>query len=166
MEKLGQRLMGRLLGRQASDGGQEKPSGEQAEDSANPPRVPESRDGFLQYLENGLIVRIYLKEGVTRVGRSRHMDYSVRSPSVSRAHAEFVRRNGRYFVRDTHSTCGTYLNGSHELLAEDQEVELRAKDEICLGNVKMTFLLRNALAEETRLSEADILRVRQSLEAV
>lgn len=104
----------------------------------------ENREGWLQYQENGLLVRIYLHEGITKVGRSKRMDYSVNGPTVSRAHAEFVRRDHHYYVRDTNSTCGTYLNGSTERIDGNREFELHPKDEIRLGNVKMTFLLPDA----------------------
>ena len=108
----------------------------------------ENREGWLQYQENGLIVRIYLHEGVTKVGRSKQMDYSVNGPTVSRAHAEFVRRDHHYYVRDTNSTCGTYLNGSPERIDGNREFELHPKDEVRLGNVKMTFLTRGVLEEQ------------------
>lgn len=119
-----------------------------AETDGDQANQDENREGWLQYQENGLIVRIYLHEGVTKVGRSKQMDYSVNGPTVSRAHAEFVRRDHHYYVRDTNSTCGTYLNGSPERIDGNREFELHPKDEVRLGNVKMTFLTRGAPEEQ------------------
>ena len=123
-------------------------NGNPAETDGEQANQDENRDGWLQYQENGLIVRIYLHEGVTKVGRSKQMDYSVNGPTVSRAHAEFVRRDHHYYVRDTNSTCGTYLNGSPERIDGNQEFELHPKDEVRLGNVKMTFLTRGVPEEQ------------------
>ena len=97
------------------------------------------REGVLEYYENGLIRRIHLQEGITQVGRSRNMDYSISDLSVSRAHAEFIRRGNQYFVKDMNSSGGTYINDSNNRVVSNQETEIFSGDTIRLADVKMTF---------------------------
>lgn len=95
---------------------------------------------YLEYFENGLVMRIHLPEGVTRVGtRAQSVDYVLSSNRVSKVHAEFVRRGDRYFVRDINSTNGTYINGSKERIVSNQEIEIHPGDHIRLANMEMTF---------------------------
>lgn len=51
------------------------------------------------------------REGVFKIGRSPDNDLTVPDDSVSSHHAEFFRRDGRWWIRDTQSSNGTYVNG-------------------------------------------------------
>ncbi len=96
--------------------------------------------GYLEYFENGLAVRIHLNQDVTRVGsRAQSVDHVLLSHKVSKVHAEFIRRNGRYFMRDINSTNGTYLNGSRERIVSNQEIELHDGDRVRLADVELVF---------------------------
>lgn len=97
-------------------------------------------EGYLEYFENGLAMRIHLSEGVTRVGsRAQSVDHVLASHKVSKVHAEFVRRGERYFVRDINSTNGTYLNGSRQRIVSNQDVELHDGDLVRLADIELTF---------------------------
>lgn len=97
-------------------------------------------EGYLEYFENGLAMRIHLVEGVTRVGsRAQSVDHVLASHKVSKVHAEFIRRGGQYFVRDINSTNGTYLNGSRQRIVSNQDVELRDGDLVRLADIELTF---------------------------
>jgi Tfp pilus assembly major pilin PilA len=97
-------------------------------------------DGYLEYFENGLVKRIHLQEGVTRVGSlARSVDYVLPSNRVSKIHAEFVRQGTCYFVRDINSTNGTYLNGSKNRLVSNQNFELHNGDTVKLANMELVF---------------------------
>lgn len=96
--------------------------------------------GYLEYFENGLAVRIHLDRDVTRVGsRAQSVDHVLLSHKVSKVHAEFIRRGGRYFVRDINSTNGTYINEGRSRIVSNQEMELHNGDRIRLADVELTF---------------------------
>ena len=97
-------------------------------------------DGYLQYQENGMQIRVDLPEGDTSFGRSNAMDCSLESPSVDGAHAIFIRESGRYFVKDI-SDGKTYVNGKEISLNEKNErrQELWPGNIISLGGFPIKF---------------------------
>lgn len=60
---------------------------------------------------SGRVEYIELSKLPFRVGRKAEMSLSIPRPTVSSAHAEFIEREGSLFLRDLHSTNGTYVNG-------------------------------------------------------
>jgi FHA domain/zinc-ribbon domain len=72
----------------------------------------------------------------TLVGRSPDCDVFLDDVTVSRRHAEIVRENDDYVIRDLGSLNGTFVNR--------QRIEssvLSADDEVQIGKYRMTFLL-------------------------
>ena len=104
----------------------------------------EVKDGYLQYLENGLPVFLDLKEGETTVGRSNNADCSLDSELVQGKHAKFSRSQGKegteYIIYDTSSGAGTYVNG--ERIPDNGWKRLTPGSEIRLADVRMTFMRR------------------------
>jgi len=97
-------------------------------------------EGYLEYYDNGLVVRIHLHEGVVRVGSHPHsVDHVLPSKRVSKVHADFIQRGNQFFVRDINSTNGTYLNGSTERLVSNQDYELHNGCKVRLANIEMVF---------------------------
>lgn len=76
------------------------------------------------------------------LGRSSERDLCVSSPVISRAHALIDRDADGYFLRDTGSRHGTFVNG-----ARVTTTRLRSMDEIGLGTPEHTLLFE--------LSESD-----------
>ena len=96
--------------------------------------------GYLEYYENGLAMRIHLKEGATLVGsRAQSVDHVLSSHKVSKLHAEFICQGGEYFVRDINSTNGTYLNGASQRLVSNQTVPLHNGDRVRLADTELVF---------------------------
>jgi pSer/pThr/pTyr-binding forkhead associated (FHA) protein len=78
----------------------------------------------------------YTLEGeITRVGRHPDSDIFLDDVTVSRRHAEFVRKSGAYTVRDVGSLNGTYLNRERI-----DEASLANGDEVQVGKFKLVFL--------------------------
>ena len=102
--------------------------------------APRAWAGCLEFMENGLTVHYYIRDGVSLVGRSRCMDCCLGSPYVSRRHAIIRFQDGRFFVRDTDSKCGTFLNGSRIPLQHGREYEIHPMDVICFADVEATLL--------------------------
>lgn len=71
---------------------------------------------------------------VFKVGRSFDNDLTVSDDSVSGHHAEFFRRDGRWWIRDVQSSNGTYVNGRRI-----QESAVLKGDRINFGVAEFVF---------------------------
>ena len=69
------------------------------------------------------------------LGRSSERDLCIASPEISRAHALIDRDGDGYFVRDTGSRHGTFVNGMRITTTR-----LRTQDQIVLGTPEHTLL--------------------------
>lgn len=75
-----------------------------------------------------------LDKDVTTAGRSPDSDVFLEDITVSRRHAEFVRREDGFFVRDLGSLNGTYVNRERV-----EETKLASGDEVQLGRFRLVF---------------------------
>ena len=81
---------------------------------------------------------VILDKPAFTIGRRGTNDLQLTGTDVSRHHAEIVRNNGQYLVRDCGSRCGTYVNG-----LQITERRLSHGDRIQLGrtaDAQMVFL--------------------------
>jgi len=79
------------------------------------------------------------------IGRRSANDLQLTGTDVSRDHAEILRSDGQYLVRDRGSRCGTYVNG-----AQVTEKRLSHGDRIQVGRTagaQLLFLLHDKSAE-------------------
>jgi pSer/pThr/pTyr-binding forkhead associated (FHA) protein len=76
-----------------------------------------------------------LEKDATTVGRSPECDVFLDDVTVSRRHAEVVRRDGQFFVEDKGSLNGTFLNRRRI-----EAGPLEDGDELQVGKYKLTFL--------------------------
>ena len=83
--------------------------------------------------------KIPLNKPVFRVGKERsYVDYFVGdNTAISRSHANFISRDGAYFVVDTNSTNHTYVNG--EMIQSNAETPIKQGDRIRLANEEFEF---------------------------
>ena len=83
--------------------------------------------------------RIPLNKAVFRIGKERSfVDYFIGdNTAVSRSHANFIARDGEYFVVDTNSTNHTFVNG--QMIQSNSEVKISPGDTIRLGNEDFEF---------------------------
>lgn len=79
--------------------------------------------------------RFLLDKNITVAGRHPAVDVFLDDVTVSRRHAEFVRRGTAFSVRDMGSLNGTYLNGSRI----DSETQLGDGEEVQVGKYRFTF---------------------------
>ena len=79
--------------------------------------------------------RFVLEHEVTDAGRHPESDIFLDDITVSRRHAEFVRRADSYLVRDVGSLNGTYVNRERI-----EEGTLRNGDEVQIGKFRLVFL--------------------------
>jgi sigma-B regulation protein RsbU (phosphoserine phosphatase) len=82
-------------------------------------------------------LRVELKGDVFTIGRASDCDLSIPSLWLSRGHAKILRRGDTYWLQDTCSRNGTFVN----LRPIDEPVALADGDEIRLGDVRMSFQL-------------------------
>ncbi len=79
--------------------------------------------------------RFLLDADVTTAGRHPESDIFLDDVTVSRRHAEFVREEGGFVVRDVGSLNGTYLNRERIDAAR-----LAGGDEVQIGKYRLVFL--------------------------
>lgn len=85
--------------------------------------------------------RINLDKPVFRIGKEKsYVDYFIGdNTAVSRSHANFITRDGEYFVVDTNSTNHTYING--QMIQSNLETKLSHKMRVRLANEDFEFRL-------------------------
>jgi hypothetical protein len=80
-----------------------------------------------------------LGDEITRVGRHPESEIFLDDITVSRRHAEFMRRGHEYVVKDVGSLNGTYVNRERI-----DEATLASGDEVQIGKFKLLFLSTGA----------------------
>lgn len=80
--------------------------------------------------------RYLLNSELANAGRHPRADIFLDDKTVSRRHAQFVRRDGAFFVRDSGSLNGTYVNRERV-----SEVALHNGDEVQIGKFRLTFFV-------------------------
>lgn len=85
--------------------------------------------------------KISLNKPVFRVGKERsYVDYFIGdNTAISRSHANFITREGEYFVVDTNSTNHTFVNGT--MIQSNVETTIVHGDTIRLANEDFEFKL-------------------------
>ena len=78
--------------------------------------------------------RFLLNADSTTVGRHPKSDIFLDDVTVSRKHAAFLRDGSNFYVRDTHSLNGTYVN-----MQQVEEARLNDGDEVRIGKYQLTF---------------------------
>ena len=78
--------------------------------------------------EEGGRIKIYLSANPFCIGKEEGCDYVLREPVISRRHAKILKEGERYFLVDTDSLNGTYLNGRK--LAAHTRAEIKSGDRI------------------------------------
>jgi len=89
--------------------------------------------------------RFLLDKDVTTVGRHPESDIFLDDVTVSRRHAEFIRQDGGFIVRDVGSLNGTYLNRERI-----EESPLTGGDEVQIGKFRLVYFTSRNPAETSR----------------
>lgn len=112
-------------------------SAEDATDFWNPDQVSEA---YLEYIENGVSTKIpFMRESIL-VGRLRsQVDFSVNNARVGKIHAEFIQRDGIFYVQDLNSKNGTYINDSRNRINSNALYPLSNGDQIHLADSKFVI---------------------------
>ncbi|MEO5363308.1 MAG: FHA domain-containing protein [Magnetococcus sp. DMHC-8] len=84
---------------------------------------------------------VTLHKETTTIGRTETNDIPIENLAVSRAHAEIVRANGRFLLRDLGSSNGTFVNGTRVT-----EHPLRDGDAVLIGKHTLLFVENDTLA--------------------
>lgn len=99
-----------------------------------------SNGAYLEFYDNGIASRINLNQDRIVVGKLRtQCDFVLNNRKISKMHAEFICRNGQYYVKDFNSTNGTYLNGGNQRIQSNQEYQIYNGDRVTLADVDMTL---------------------------
>lgn len=96
---------------------------------------------YLEFFDNGISDRIPLNKSSVIIGRLKgQVDFIINNNNVSKVHAEFISRNGCYFVKDYNSKNGTYINGNPQRITSNMEYQISNNDRIVLADSE--FILR------------------------
>lgn len=107
-------------------------------------RTKTEQRSVLFYLSKQAKPIIIVDEPIIRIGRSSNNstpptidlnDYNGAILGVSRNHAEIVYNDGQYFIKDTGSRNGTYLNG--EKIPHYRQIPLKDADQLRLGHLSL-----------------------------
>lgn len=82
------------------------------------------------------------------IGRARGSDIAVDDPAVSRNHCVLLRRKEGWFITDTGSKTGTYVNGKRVV----RRTRVNIDDEISIGNTAYSFKRGEEFDEELQSS--------------
>lgn len=127
--------------------------------------VPGAALTVIDGLSHGIHVKI--RKDRTLIGREK-ADLVLKDPAVSRSHAEIIKNNGDYLIRDAGSTNGTYVNGEGV-----QERALKHMDEIWIGKCRLLYtvlgrgdevLEEDATGERAVMLKEEITRVSEQQE--
>jgi len=119
----------------------QEPSGDLGEDEVNV-GVSELADGSgVLVVKRGPDVgaKYVLDHEITHVGRHPESEIFLDDITVSRRHAEFLRKGPAYLVKDVGSLNGTYVNRERI-----DETTLSSGDEVQIGKFKLLFLSTGA----------------------
>lgn len=111
-----------------------QPGGLSPEEQAAVAALPRHSALLIMQRGPGQGSRFLLDAERTVAGRSEHADIFLDDVTVSRKHAEFVREDDRFVVRDVGSLNGTYVNRSRIDAAA-----LATGDEVQIGKYRLTF---------------------------
>lgn len=83
--------------------------------------------------------KILLDKPLFRIGKEKSfVDYFIGdNTSISRSHANIIKREEKYYIVDTNSTNHTYVNGA--MIQSNTEVELKHGNSIVLSNEEFEF---------------------------
>ena len=72
-------------------------------------------------------------DGIVLIGRDPSCGIFLPNLNVSRFHAKFIKRDGRFYVEDNNSTNGTFING----VRINRVCEISANDEVYVASVRL-----------------------------
>jgi pSer/pThr/pTyr-binding forkhead associated (FHA) protein len=91
--------------------------------------------------------------GLAAVGRDEVCDVRLESKTVSRRHAIVFEREGRWWIADTGSYNGTFINGDR--VPPGVALQLRHADRVQIGSEVLVFSSPDALTDEDRTEPHD-----------
>lgn len=109
-------------------------------------RRPERPLVLLEDMDTGEKIPVLFWENA--VGRARGSDIAVDDPAVSRNHCVLLRRKEGWFITDTGSKTGTYVNGKRVV----RRTKVNIDDEISIGNKEYAFKRGEEFDEELQSS--------------
>lgn len=113
---------------------QPTPKGLDAEDIATINALPATSALLIARRGANAGARFLLNGDSTTVGRHPKSDIFLDDVTVSRKHAFFIRSGKDFFVQDTGSLNGTYVN-----MQQVEEAKLADGDEVRIGKFQLTF---------------------------
>ena len=98
------------------------------------------KEEAVYYLRRNKTGEMYrLDQDICRIGKRENADFDLSdNPSVSRRHAVLVRRNGKWYLRDSGSLNRTFVNGKR--LEFETDVEIHPGDRLRFADEQVMFI--------------------------
>ncbi len=109
-------------------------------------RRPERPLVLLQDVDSGVKIPVLFWEN--SIGRSNGSDIAIDDPAVSRNHCVLLRRKEGWFLADTGSKTGTYINGKRII----KRTQVKIDDSVAIGNREFVFKRGEEFHEELHSS--------------
>lgn len=85
--------------------------------------------------------KMYMDKEILKIGKeSDYVDFYIgNNPAISRSHADIIKRDGAFYIRDNNSKNHTYVNG--KMIVPEQLIPIANNDTIRLANEELIFQL-------------------------
>ena len=94
---------------------------------------------YLEYFDNGIQQKLNINKSSIILGKQKsRVDYDFHENTVSKVHAEICSDSNGYYIKDCHSTNGTYINGGSRLIPE-QLYQIYDGDTIRIAKIELIF---------------------------
>ena len=93
---------------------------------------------FLKILSEGMDRIIYIKSNRLILGRfEKDVDIFLNNPAISKIHAEIIKRENSYYIKDCNSVNGTFIN--NERILGNTEYEIKNGESISFASINCKF---------------------------
>lgn len=89
----------------------------------------------IYYMKTG--ERITIDKNTFVIGKGADSDFVISNSAISRSHAKIVNQDGKFYIVDTQSTNGTYING--KVIEPNKSIEIKNGDLLRFSNEELKF---------------------------
>ena len=102
-------------------------------------KAPNEKMPYLQSKQEEVTEKIFISKTGFIIGRLKEqVDFCMQNKTIGKVHAEFVQRDGVFYLKDLNSRNGTFINNKR--IDSNKEVLIKDKDTITFANNEYVFI--------------------------